>query len=38
MIAEYLFKLFTFILLQLQNTKKRPGTPSNFSNPVLRFH
>ena len=38
MIAGYLFKLFTFILLQLQNAKKRPGTLSNFSYLVLRFH
>ena len=38
MTAGYLFKYFTFILLQLQNVKKRPGTPSNFSYPVLKFH
>lgn len=38
MIVGYLFKSFTFILLQLQNAKKQPGTPSNFSYLVLKFH
>ena len=38
MTAGYPSISFQFILLQLQNAKKRPGTPSNFSSPVLRFH